>query len=129
MVVLKTKVTNYRAVNPTENTFVAVCNLCEGGHNYHLIHLADYKAGKLGFYGINWITAVIDFFAAIGWAYNLKNVSLKPTKNSDGAHPYSIQQKQVHQEATAVENVTASCEEIHSDEELQQVLKFFASYL
>jgi len=93
----------------------------EGWHNYHHIYPADYKAGELGFYGTNWTAAVIDFFAAIGWAYDLKSVSQKAIRNrvlrtGDGTHKYGIQQKQFRQEATAVENVTTSSEEIDCEE-------------
>lgn len=35
----------------------------------------DYKAAELGDYSLNVTTAFIDFFAKIGWAYDLKTVS------------------------------------------------------
>lgn len=35
----------------------------------------DYKAAELGNYKLNFTTAFIDFFAKIGWAYDLKTVS------------------------------------------------------
>jgi len=35
----------------------------------------DYKAGELGNYRTNITTAFIDFFASIGWAYDLKTVA------------------------------------------------------
>lgn len=35
----------------------------------------DYKTAELGNYRMNLTTAFIDFFAKIGWAYDLKTVS------------------------------------------------------
>lgn len=35
----------------------------------------DYKTSELGFYSLNLSTAFIDFFAKIGWAYDLKTAS------------------------------------------------------
>lgn len=47
----------------------------EGWHNYHHVFPWDYKAAELGNYRTNVTTAFIDFFAWIGWAYDLKTVS------------------------------------------------------
>lgn len=49
--------------------------LGEGWHNYHHVFPWDYKAAELGDYRFNLTTAFIDFFAIIGWAYDLKTVS------------------------------------------------------
>lgn len=49
--------------------------LGEGWHNYHHVFPWDYKAAELGDYKLNLTTAFIDFFAKIGWAYDLKTVS------------------------------------------------------
>jgi len=49
--------------------------LGEGWHNYHHVFPWDYKAAELGDYKLNMTTAFIDFFAKIGWAYDLKTVS------------------------------------------------------
>ncbi len=46
----------------------------EGWHNYHHTYPWDYKAAELGNYRANFATAFIDFFALIGWAYDLKTV-------------------------------------------------------
>ena len=93
----------------------------EGWHNYHHIYPADYKAGELGFYGTNWTAAVIDFFAAIGWAYDLKSVSQRAIRNrvlrtGDGSHPYSIQEKQLQVENVAASSEEINCEELQHDE-------------
>lgn len=86
----------FRSTNPTENDFVALATMGEGWHNYHHVFPWDYKAGELGSYGKNWTTAVIDFFALLGWTYDLKAVSEKVVRNrvlrtGDGSHPYCLQ--------------------------------------
>lgn len=63
----------------------------EGWHNYHHVFPWDYKTAELGTYTANTTTAFIDFFAKIGWAYDLKTVSTdtiqKRTKRTgDGSH-------------------------------------------
>ncbi|XP_001599899.2 acyl-CoA Delta(11) desaturase [Nasonia vitripennis] len=62
----------FRAV---ENAGVSFFALGEGWHNYHHAFPWDYKAAELPSYGLNLTTAFIDFFASIGWAYNLKTPS------------------------------------------------------
>lgn len=47
----------------------------EGWHNYHHVFPWDYKTSEFGDYSLNFTTAFIDFFARIGWAYDLKTVS------------------------------------------------------
>ncbi|XP_034944313.1 acyl-CoA Delta(11) desaturase [Chelonus insularis] len=79
-------------MNPAENTLVAVGALGEGWHNYHHVFPWDYKAAELGNYKRNFTTAFIDFFARIGWAYDLKTVSNDMVKHrvlrtGDGTHP------------------------------------------
>ncbi|KAL4084956.1 hypothetical protein QTP88_027817 [Uroleucon formosanum] len=64
-----------RFINPSENITVALLALGEGWHNYHHVFPWDYKAAELGDYKLNMTTAFIDFFAKIGWAYDLKTVS------------------------------------------------------
>ncbi|GAB0096563.1 hypothetical protein DMENIID0001_120870 [Sergentomyia squamirostris] len=64
-----------RNLNPTENACVSFVALGEGWHNYHHAFPWDYKAAELGNYRLNFATAFIDFFAKIGWAYDLKTVS------------------------------------------------------
>ena len=64
----------------------------EGWHNYHHVFPWDYKAAELGKYGLNYTTALIDMFAKIGWAYDLKQPSKELIrtvieKRGDGSHP------------------------------------------
>lgn len=47
----------------------------EGYHNYHHIFPWDYRAAELGNYMFNITTLGLDFFAKIGWAYDLKTPS------------------------------------------------------
>ncbi|XP_011883209.1 PREDICTED: acyl-CoA Delta(11) desaturase-like [Vollenhovia emeryi] len=60
---------------PADNKGVAIFSLGEGWHNYHHVFPWDYKTAELGDYKFNTTTAFINFFAKIGWAYDLKSVS------------------------------------------------------
>ncbi|KAL7016939.1 hypothetical protein ACKWTF_010206 [Chironomus riparius] len=62
-------------INPVENVAVAVVAMGEGWHNYHHVFPWDYKAAELGDYKLNITTMWIDFFAKIGWAWDLKEPS------------------------------------------------------
>jgi stearoyl-CoA desaturase (delta-9 desaturase) len=62
-------------INPSENTKVAFWAFGEGWHNYHHVFPWDYKTEEVvGRYRYNFSAAFIDFFAWIGWAYDLKTV-------------------------------------------------------
>lgn len=81
-------------INPSENLGVAVFALGEGWHNYHHVFPWDYKTAELGNYRANLTTAFIDFFAKIGWAYDLKTVSAQMVvkrvqRTGDGTHEHS----------------------------------------
>jgi len=65
----------YSSISPTDSLFVGLAAFGEGWHNYHHVFPWDYKASELGNYGTNITTAFIDFFASIGWAYDLKTVA------------------------------------------------------
>lgn len=83
-----------RNISPTNNTFVAIAAVGEGWHNYHHVFPWDYKTSELGKYSTNFTTAVIDLFAKIGWAHNLKSVGddiikKRVLRTGDGSHPYS----------------------------------------
>ncbi|XP_015512922.1 acyl-CoA Delta-9 desaturase-like isoform X1 [Neodiprion pinetum] len=78
-------------INPSENGGVAFVALGEGWHNYHHVFPWDYKTAELGNYRCNLTTAFIDFFAKIGWAYDLKSVSTdmvrkRVERTGDGSH-------------------------------------------
>jgi len=77
-------------ISPVENLAVAIAALGEGWHNYHHVFPWDYKTGELG-NRWNPSTTFIDFFAKIGWAYELKSVSQKmiarrAKRSGDGSH-------------------------------------------
>lgn len=65
-----------RKIQPAENLAVCIMAMGEGYHNYHHVFPWDYRAAELGNYTFNVTTLGIDFFAKIGWAYDLK----KPSK-------------------------------------------------
>lgn len=80
-----------RFINPAENIVVATLALGEGWHNYHHTFPWDYKTAELGKYTFNLTLALLDFFARIGWAYDLKTVSEEMVKKrvlrtGDGSH-------------------------------------------
>lgn len=61
----------------------------------------DYKTAELGNYRMNFTTAFIDFFAKIGWAYDLKTVShemiqRRIERTGDGTHAHSADSKSEH---------------------------------
>lgn len=64
---------------PVENKSVSIVALGEGWHNYHHTFPWDYKAAELGV-PHNTTTILLDFFAQIGWAYDLKAASPKLIK-------------------------------------------------
>lgn len=81
----------YRFINPAENIYVAIAALGEGWHNYHHTFPWDYKTSELGKYTFNFTSAFIDFFAKIGWAYDVKTVSeemirKRVLRTGDGSH-------------------------------------------
>lgn len=79
-----------RHIKPTENRFVSAVTCGEGWHNYHHVFPWDYRAAELA-YSKNITTTFIDFFAKIGWAYDLKQPSEELVKSvamrkGDGSH-------------------------------------------
>lgn len=80
----------HRYINPSQNQTVAIFALGEGWHNYHHVFPWDYKTSEFG-YRWNWTTVFINFFAMIGWAYDLKSVSenmvrKRVERTGDGSH-------------------------------------------
>ncbi|XP_053612725.1 acyl-CoA Delta-9 desaturase [Plodia interpunctella] len=79
-------------IGATDNKAVAICAFGEGWHNYHHVFPWDYKAAELGNYSTNMSTALIDFAAKYGLAYDLKTVSAemiqkRAARTGDGSHP------------------------------------------
>ena len=81
----------FRTINPSQNIGVSIFALGEGWHNYHHVFPWDYKTAEWGNYSLNFTTGFIDFFAKIGWAYDLKSVSpdiieKRVKRTGDGSH-------------------------------------------
>ncbi|VVC89938.1 unnamed protein product, partial [Leptidea sinapis] len=79
-------------IGATDNKTVAILAFGEGWHNYHHVFPWDYKAAELGDYSTNLSTALIDFAAKYGLAYDLKTVSMdmirkRVLRTGDGSHP------------------------------------------
>ncbi|XP_063912997.1 acyl-CoA Delta-9 desaturase-like [Zophobas morio] len=80
-----------RKIQPAENLLVSLLAMGEGWHNYHHTFPWDYKAAELGNYRVNGTTLLLDAFAKIGWAYDLKSPSRELVQkvilnNGDGSH-------------------------------------------
>jgi len=75
------EIINFRNISPSESKFLSILTCGEGWHNYHHTFSWDYKAAELGHYRYNLCTAFIDFFAFVGWAYDLKTVPWKIVLN------------------------------------------------
>ncbi|XP_034484868.1 acyl-CoA Delta(11) desaturase [Drosophila innubila] len=78
-------------INPSQSPYVSAFTFGEGWHNYHHVFPWDYKTAEWGKYTLNMTTAFIDFFAKIGWAYDLKSVSSETIerrvrRTGDGTH-------------------------------------------
>ncbi|XP_061706552.1 acyl-CoA Delta-9 desaturase-like [Cydia pomonella] len=75
----------------SENSLLSLAFVGEGFHNYHHTFPWDYKAAELGSSIYNLSTMFIDFFAKIGWAYDMKTVSdeliqKRVERTGDGSH-------------------------------------------
>jgi stearoyl-CoA desaturase (delta-9 desaturase) len=95
-------------ITPTDCALTALFTVGEGWHNYHHVFPWDYKTSELGDYAFNWTTAVLDFFAKIGWAYDMKTVSdemirKRIERTGDGSHKYS-KMKTAHEKLFAYIN-------------------------
>ncbi|CAH2108170.1 unnamed protein product [Euphydryas editha] len=78
-----------RFIKPAENPMVSLAALGEGWHNYHHVFPWDYRTSELG--RLNFSTKVIDAFARIGWAYDLKAATTtmivkRSNRNGDGTY-------------------------------------------
>ncbi|XP_073954908.1 acyl-CoA Delta(11) desaturase-like [Choristoneura fumiferana] len=64
-------------IKPAQNIPVSILTFGEGFHNYHHVYPWDYRTAELGNNKLNITTLFIDFFAWLGWAYDLKTVPNK----------------------------------------------------
>lgn len=80
-----------KIILPVQNKMVSLATFGEGFHNFHHVFPWDYRTAELGNSYLNFTTKFIDFFAAIGWAYELKTVSpeviqLRANRTGDGTY-------------------------------------------
>lgn len=85
-------------IDSTDSIAMGVVALGEGFHNYHHVYPFDYKCSELPYYLCNASTFFIDFFAWLGWAYDLKTVPhemirSRVLRTGDGSHRYSSEEK------------------------------------
>lgn len=67
----------------------------EGWHNFHHTFPWDFRASELSGYLVNPTMILLQQFAKIGWAYDLKTVSddvikKRISRTGDGSHPTAI---------------------------------------
>lgn len=71
-----------KTIEPRENRSVVYLAIGEGYHNYHHTFPWDYSTSEFGWKdNFNPTTMLIDFFASIGWAYDLKTPSQEILEN------------------------------------------------
>ncbi|BFF92819.1 acyl-CoA Delta(11) desaturase-like [Drosophila madeirensis] len=80
------------SISPTTQVFLVWLRFGEGYHNYHHVFPWDYKSAELGRYSRDLTTILIRLFASLGWAYDLKSVSMdmvrkRVLRTGDGTHP------------------------------------------
>jgi len=75
-----------RRIQPAENFAVSLVAMGEGWHNYHHVFPWDYRAAEIGGYLLNMTTMWLDFFASIGWAYDLKSPSKQLVQQVANSH-------------------------------------------
>ncbi|CAH2062159.1 unnamed protein product, partial [Iphiclides podalirius] len=63
-----------RSIKPVQSIPVSFIAFGEGFHNYHHVFPWDYRTAELGNNWLNLTTGFIDFFAWVGWAYDMKTV-------------------------------------------------------
>lgn len=92
-----------KSILPAQNISVSVATFGEGFHNYHHVFPWDYRTAELGNQYLNITALFIDFFAMIGWAYDLKTVSediikLRKERTGDGTNLWGWDDKDFSQE-------------------------------
>ncbi|XP_063822858.1 acyl-CoA Delta-9 desaturase-like [Ostrinia nubilalis] len=79
-------------IMPRENWMVAFSTIGEGWHNYHHTFPWDYKAAEIPYtFPLNATANLLDLFAKIGWAYELRVASpsmIKRVAESKGDSTY-----------------------------------------
>jgi stearoyl-CoA desaturase (Delta-9 desaturase) len=91
----------HRSISPVNVTkTVGILTLGESFHNYHHVFPWDYKISEMSFSWFNPSIALLDFFASIGWAYDLKTASdemiqQRTLRTGDGSHKFADKQSNV----------------------------------
>ncbi|XP_050307238.1 acyl-CoA Delta-9 desaturase-like [Anthonomus grandis grandis] len=80
-----------RFIKPSDSKGVSVFTFGEGFHNFHHTFPWDYRSAEFGAFSFNITRSVIELFARIGWAYELKSASYDLIKSrvrrtGDGSH-------------------------------------------
>lgn len=80
-----------RTIRPGDNVSLSIVTLGEGFHNYHHVFPWDYRSSEFGAFTFNITRAFIEFFAKIGWAYELKfpseeMIKTRVNRTGDGNH-------------------------------------------
>ncbi|GBP32240.1 Acyl-CoA Delta(11) desaturase [Eumeta japonica] len=78
-------------IKPVQNLTVSLVVFGEGFHNYHHVFPWDYRTSELGNGPLNLTAKFIDFFAWIGWAYDLKTapedlIESRASRTGDGTN-------------------------------------------
>ncbi|GBP32243.1 Acyl-CoA Delta(11) desaturase [Eumeta japonica] len=78
-------------IKPVQNLTVSFVVFGEGFHNYHHVFPWDYRTSELGNGPLNLTAKFIDFFAWIGWAYDLKTapedlIESRASRTGDGTN-------------------------------------------
>jgi stearoyl-CoA desaturase (delta-9 desaturase) len=81
-----------RSLKPADNRIMSIITMGEGSHNYHHAFPWDYRTAELPLWGFDWTRNIIELFAWIGWAYDLKTASeelirKRAMRTGDGTHP------------------------------------------
>ncbi|XP_041989218.1 acyl-CoA Delta(11) desaturase-like [Aricia agestis] len=87
-----------KSIRPTQNSLLSFLAYGEGFHNYHHVFPWDYRTAELGNNWLNLSTLFIDFFAWVGWAYDLKTVpddviSARADRTGDGTNSWGFNTK------------------------------------
>lgn len=95
-----------KTIKPAQNLSVSFISFGEGFHNYHHVFPWDYRTAELGNNWLNLTTRFIDFFAWIGWAYDMKTVpdglvEARVKRTGDGTNSWGMGEK--HQESASLE--------------------------
>ncbi|KAG4068278.1 hypothetical protein HA402_007798 [Bradysia odoriphaga] len=110
-------------IKPTDTFAIGFMAFGEGWHNYHHVYPFDYKVSELPHYWCNFTIPFIDFFAWIGWAYDLKTVSddmirRRVLRTGDGSHRYS---KEAAKQKTTNELLASYNNNVDSEEDAERL--------